>query len=67
MDERTGGHIRCGFVRREATLDGPVGFDAYSYGIRDMDGQKIHMSRPKDFHGTSFVEGECATQSASCW
>ncbi|KAL2038746.1 hypothetical protein N7G274_008504 [Stereocaulon virgatum] len=58
LDERTGGHIRCGFVRREATLDGPVGFDAYSYGIRDMDGQKIHMSRPKDFHGTSFVEGD---------
>ncbi|KAI0015560.1 hypothetical protein F4780DRAFT_786591 [Xylariomycetidae sp. FL0641] len=48
------GHVRLGFARREASLDAPVGFDAYSYGIRDVQGQKVHMSRPKDF----FPEGE---------
>lgn len=43
------GHVRVGWARREASLDAPVGFDAYSYGIRDVAGQKVHMSRPKDF------------------
>ncbi|KAK0712226.1 hypothetical protein B0T21DRAFT_297500 [Apiosordaria backusii] len=53
-DPESHGHIRLGFARREASLDAPVGFDAYSYGIRDKSGQKIHMSRPKEF----FPEGE---------
>jgi COMPASS component BRE2 len=43
-----------GWARREASLDAPVGFDAYSYGIRDVAGEKVHMSRPKEF----FPEGE---------
>ncbi|ROW05039.1 hypothetical protein VSDG_00353 [Cytospora chrysosperma] len=41
------GHVRVGFARREAAVDAPAGFDAYSYGIRDKEGQKVHMSRPK--------------------
>ena len=45
----SGGHVRLGWARREASLDTPVGFDAYSYGLRDVAGQKVHMSRPKDF------------------
>ncbi|KAF5023513.1 hypothetical protein F66182_4425 [Fusarium sp. NRRL 66182] len=49
-----GRHVRMGWARREASLDAPVGFDAYSYGIRDVAGEKVHMSRPKDF----FPEGE---------
>jgi COMPASS component BRE2 len=32
-----------------APLDVPVGFDAYSYGLRDVSGQKVHMSRPRPF------------------
>ncbi|KAH8681317.1 hypothetical protein BX600DRAFT_429268 [Xylariales sp. PMI_506] len=54
------GHVRMGFARREASLDAPVGFDAYSYGIRDVAGQKVHMSRPKDFFppGEDIVEGD---------
>ncbi|KAH9887766.1 hypothetical protein F4778DRAFT_418430 [Xylariomycetidae sp. FL2044] len=48
------GHVRVGFARRESSLDAPVGFDAYSYGLRDVQGQKVHLSRPKDF----FPEGE---------
>lgn len=49
-----GRHVRMGWARREASLDAPVGFDAYSYGIRDVAGEKVHMSRPKEF----FPEGE---------
>ncbi|KAK3994915.1 hypothetical protein QBC44DRAFT_321504 [Cladorrhinum sp. PSN332] len=54
------GHVRLGFARREASLDAPVGFDAYSYGIRDASGQKVHMSRPKDFFppNESICEGD---------
>lgn len=44
-----GRHVRMGWARREASLDAPVGFDAYSYGIRDVTGEKVFMSRPKDF------------------
>ena len=55
-----GGHVRLGFSRREASLDTPVGFDAYSYGLRDVAGQKVHMSRPKDFmpSGEQICEGD---------
>ncbi|EPS38093.1 hypothetical protein H072_8185 [Dactylellina haptotyla CBS 200.50] len=52
------GHVRVGFGRRETSLDVPVGYDTYSYGIRDMDGQKVHTSRPKDFMRESFVTGD---------
>ncbi|KAB5535322.1 hypothetical protein GE09DRAFT_1006964 [Coniochaeta sp. 2T2.1] len=53
-------HVRVGWARREAVVDAPVGFDAYSYGIRDVAGQKVHMSRPKDFSppGEDLREGD---------
>lgn len=54
------GHVRVGFARREAAVDAPVGFDAYSYGIRDKLGQKVYMSRPKPFFppGEEICEGD---------
>jgi COMPASS component BRE2 len=54
------GHVRIGFARREASLEAPVGFDAYSYGLRDVSGQKVYMSRPKDFFpkGQDICEGD---------
>ncbi|KAK0701865.1 hypothetical protein B0T26DRAFT_735024, partial [Lasiosphaeria miniovina] len=59
-DPESHGHIRVGWARREASLDAPVGFDAYSYGIRDVAGQKVHMSRPRDFFppGEDLREGD---------
>lgn len=48
-----GKHVRMGWARREASLDAPVGFDAYSYGIRDVAGEKVFMSRPKEFFPAS--------------
>ncbi|TVY42623.1 Set1 complex component [Lachnellula occidentalis] len=58
--ESANGHVRMGWARREATLDAPVGFDAYSYGLRDAQGQKVFMSRPKDFFppGQDIQEGD---------
>lgn len=53
-----GGHVRVGWARREAPLDAPVGFDGHSYGIRDASGQKVHMSRPRDFLNSDFVTGD---------
>ncbi|KEY70958.1 hypothetical protein S7711_00797 [Stachybotrys chartarum IBT 7711] len=55
-----GRHVRMGWARREASLDAPVGFDAYSYGIRDVCGEKVFMSRPKEFFppGDGIREGD---------
>jgi COMPASS component BRE2 len=55
-----GRHVRMGWARREASLDAPVGFDAYSYGIRDVSGEKVFMSRPKEFFppGEAIQEGD---------
>lgn len=55
-----GKHVRMGWARREASLDAPVGFDAYSYGLRDVAGEKVYMSRPKEFFpaGEGIREGD---------
>lgn len=42
-------HVRIGIARKEAAIDAPVGFDGYGYGLRDLNGQKITLSRPKNF------------------
>lgn len=42
-------HVRLGISRREAKVEAPVGFDGYSYGIRDMTGEMIHLSRLSPF------------------
>ncbi|KAK9464746.1 hypothetical protein V1512DRAFT_243447 [Lipomyces arxii] len=52
------GNVRAGWTRREASLETPVGFDAYGYGIRDVTGQKMHISRPADFMGEPFEAGD---------
>ncbi|KAF9214367.1 hypothetical protein BGZ59_003856 [Podila verticillata] len=54
---RDGAHVRLGWARREATLQAPVGFDAYSYGIRDTTGEKVHMSKVGPF-GEPFKSGD---------
>jgi COMPASS component BRE2 len=52
-----GAHIRLGWARREASLNGPVGLDGYSYGIRDKTGEKVTLSRPKPY-GRPFRSGD---------
>lgn len=51
------GHVRLGYSRREASLEAPVGFDGYGYGIRDVTGDKVHVSRNKTFMD-SFKTGD---------
>jgi COMPASS component BRE2 len=51
-------HVRIGWGRREAGLDAPVGADAYAYAIRDVGGEKVHISRPKAYAGRSFGTGD---------
>lgn len=55
--EGTGPHVRLGLGRREAQLNAPVGFDGYSYGIRDKTGDKVHLSQPRQY-GQSFGTGD---------
>lgn len=38
-------HVRMGIARPEASLEAPVGFDGYGYGIRDINCEKIHLSK----------------------
>jgi COMPASS component BRE2 len=54
---RDGAHVRLGWGRREAPLNGPVGLDGYSYGFRDKTGEKITLSRPKPY-GRPFETGD---------
>ncbi|KAG6919955.1 hypothetical protein DXG01_013304 [Tephrocybe rancida] len=57
---REGSHVRLGWGRREAPLNGPVGLDGYSYGYRDKTGDKVTLSRPKPYgrgYGTGDVIG----------
>ncbi|ODQ80811.1 hypothetical protein BABINDRAFT_35007 [Babjeviella inositovora NRRL Y-12698] len=51
-------HVRIGIGRKEASLDAPVGFDGYSYGLRDATGQKVHLSRPSEFMKPGFKTGD---------
>ncbi|KAF9069817.1 hypothetical protein BDP27DRAFT_1420499 [Rhodocollybia butyracea] len=46
---REGCHVRLGWGRREAPLNGPVGLDGYSYGVRDKTGEKVTLSRPRPY------------------
>ena len=54
---RDGPHARVGFARREAALNAPVGWDAYSYGVRDQNGACVTLSRPQPF-GRAFGPGD---------
>ena len=52
-----GAYVRIGWGRREAPLNGPVGLDGYSYGVRDKTGDKVTLSRPRRY-GKPFGTGD---------
>ncbi|TFK42982.1 hypothetical protein BDQ12DRAFT_663093 [Crucibulum laeve] len=52
-----GSHVRLGWGRREAPLNGPAGLDGYSYGYRDKTGDKVTLSRPRPY-GRPFGSGD---------
>lgn len=43
-------HVRVGWARREASLDTPVGFDGFSYGVTDIRFETMHRSRSGKFY-----------------
>ncbi|KAF8626375.1 hypothetical protein AX15_005025 [Amanita polypyramis BW_CC] len=56
-NRREGCHVRLGWGRREAPLNGPAGLDGYSYGYRDKTGEKVTLSRPRAY-GRPFGSGD---------
>ena len=46
-----GGHIRLGWSMRTGDLQAPVGYDKWSFAVRDIGGAKIHKSRREDHWG----------------
>lgn len=54
-----GGHVRLGFSLRSGDLQAPVGYDKWSYAVRDTMGSKIHQSRREDrWGGVPFGPGD---------
>ena len=52
-----GGHVRLGWSMRTGELQAPVGYDRWSYGIRDINSSRIHDSKRHD----SWAGGEMAS------
>lgn len=52
-----GPHVRIGCARREASLEAPVGSDAYGYGLRDATGEAVTIARRRPF-GEPFQSGD---------
>ncbi len=54
-----GPHVRLGFSNRTGDLHAPVGYDKWSFAIRDIGGSKIHCSKRDDsWGGESFGPGD---------
>ena len=54
-----GGHLRMGWSMRTGELQAPVGYDRWSYGIRDINGYRIHHSKREDkWGGVGFGPGD---------
>lgn len=54
-----GGHLRIGWSMRTGELQAPVGYDKWSYGIRDISGSKVHDSKREDkWGGVGFGPGD---------
>jgi SPRY domain len=48
---QVGGHVRIGWSMRTGDLQAPVGYDKWSYGIRDIEGSVLHCSQRQDNWG----------------
>lgn len=48
---QVGGHLRIGWSMRTGDLQAPVGYDKWSYGIRDIGGSILHCSQRQDNWG----------------
>lgn len=56
---QVGGHVRIGWSMRTGDLQAPVGYDKWSYGIRDIGGSILHCSQRQDnWGGESFAAND---------
>jgi len=56
---RVGGHLRLGWSMRTGDLQAPVGYDKWSYAIRDIGGSIVHKSQRQDsWGGEGFEPGD---------
>jgi Set1/Ash2 histone methyltransferase complex subunit ASH2 len=51
-------HVRLGWAQKFANLQGPCGFDAFSYSWRDLEGTAFHRSRGHLVPGGGFGVGD---------
>ena len=51
------GHARLGFGTKRCELQAPIGFDAFGYGYRDVDGSRVHKALRSEY-GEGFKEGD---------
>ncbi|KAF8707118.1 hypothetical protein HU200_030355 [Digitaria exilis] len=52
------GHTRLGWVTNRADLQTPVGYDAYGFGYRDIDGAKVHKAWRDKYADEGYGEGD---------
>lgn len=54
-----GAHVRLGWSMRTGDLQAPVGYDRWSFAVRDIGGSKIHCSKREDrWGGEEFGPGD---------
>lgn len=51
-------NVRVGWSTSKGELNGPVGYDKYSYCYRDIQGSKVHDSVRQDEYGEPFGPGD---------
>lgn len=51
------GHLRLGWAPRKANVEFPVGYDDFSFGMRDIDGAKINGAL-RQRYGQKFGQGD---------
>lgn len=52
------GHTRLGWSTEKGDLQAPVGYDANSFGYRDIDGSKIHKALRQKYAEEGYKEGD---------
>ncbi|GJN28334.1 hypothetical protein PR202_gb16444 [Eleusine coracana subsp. coracana] len=52
------GHTRLGWATNRADLQTPVGYDAYGFGYRDIDGAKVHKAWREKYADEGYGKGD---------
>ncbi|KAL1539951.1 protein TRAUCO-like [Salvia divinorum] len=52
------GHTRLGWSTEKGDLQAPVGYDANSFGYRDIDGSKVHKAMRDKYADEGYKEGD---------